>query len=215
MKLSSSPARAKTWLSALAGLLLWGGPGFADQVECENGDKYNGKVLSMDATRIKFESEVTGLMEIPRSKVALISFRAKKEAPSARPSAETAAPAPAKPVQKTNPLGGGIDPSAVEKVQQEFLSAAGPEANAMFNDMLKGLASGTLSIGDIRAQAKQSLKELEAMEKELGEEEDNPLLGGYVGILKSFLKQTEKEDKAAGSAKPFLKPRTLPATPEE
>ena len=187
----------------------------ADQVECENGDKYNGKVLSMDSATLRFESEVTGRISIPRSKVVLISFRPSVEgSPLKAPTLPPSLVPPAAGAAKPGPAPGGFDPKAIEQVQKEFLGAATPEANAMFSDMLKGLATGTLSIGDIRGQAAQSLKELEALQKEIGEEEENPLLGSYVGILKNFLRQTEKEGPAK-TPSPARPPETAPKAADE
>src|SRR6185369_16259067 len=46
----------------------------SDVVECQNGDRYNGKVLTVDEKTVKLTNEITGVLNIPRAKVAMISF---------------------------------------------------------------------------------------------------------------------------------------------
>src|SRR5215469_14784891 len=46
----------------------------ADVLEMQNGDRYSGKVLSMSANIIVLNSEVLGRINVPRSKVASMTF---------------------------------------------------------------------------------------------------------------------------------------------
>ena len=73
-------------------------------------------------------------------------------------------------------------------MQQEFLGTATPEANAMFGEMLQGLSSGKINVDDIRAQARDTLKQLKELQAELGDEGDNPLLATYGAILEKFVR---------------------------
>jgi hypothetical protein len=151
---------------------------FADVIECENGDRYNGKVLLVDEHSVKLQNEITGVLTIPRSKVASITFRtqaSKAAATNAVVSATATAPA--------------ADPAAraIEQVQEQFLSGAGPEANQMFQDMVRDLLSGKLGVEDVRAQAQTTLKELNDLQADLGDDDAAMLLGSYAAILQNFL----------------------------
>src|SRR6266702_4560980 len=44
----------------------------ADQVETQSGDRYVGKVLSVNADTLVLQSEVLGTVRLPRAKVAQI-----------------------------------------------------------------------------------------------------------------------------------------------
>src|SRR5712691_6726055 len=47
----------------------------ADQIEMQNGDRYVGTVLSLNANTLVLHSEVLGDLTLPRSKVAQITLR--------------------------------------------------------------------------------------------------------------------------------------------
>lgn len=174
----------------------------ADLVECENGDRFSGQVLTVDETQVKLQNEVAGVLTIPRGKVSTITFGAKKPAPrAAAPGApaplSTNLASPAKPFQ--------FDASAVEQVQNQFLGDAGPEATQMFQEMIRGLMSGKLDLGDIRAKAQTSLQELKSLQKDLGDDAAADLLNGYAGILENFIKQAPapaSTNKPPAAAKP-------------
>ncbi len=174
--------------------------GRADIIHLSNGDRYVGTVASVSGQEVLVQSEIVGTLKIPRSKVASIYFGTNL------PPVEGMAPVAA---GKGEPAGRGIalDPKAIEQVKGEFLATATPEANAIFTDMVQGLASGKLSIEDLRSQARDSLKELRELQAEIGEEE-NPMLSGYVGILERFVNQGAGKGAKAAVAKP------QPAKPE-
>src|SRR6266478_4746406 len=46
----------------------------ADQVEMQNGDHYAGKVLALNTNTVVLQSEVLGLVNLPREKVANIAL---------------------------------------------------------------------------------------------------------------------------------------------
>src|SRR5205814_144005 len=48
----------------------------ADQVEMQNGDRYNGRVLSMSADTVLFQSEVLGKIKLPRKNIANLAVSA-------------------------------------------------------------------------------------------------------------------------------------------
>src|SRR5687768_8262617 len=131
----------------------------ADVIECDNGDRYNGKVLSMDEKTVKLQNEIAGTLTIPRARIVSIAFR-----PA---SATTAAAKTAKKSSTTNsPSALKVDPAAVERIQNEYLAGANPEANQLFQEMVRGLASGQLGVGDVRAKAETTLRDLRQMQQE-------------------------------------------------
>jgi hypothetical protein len=159
----------------------------ADQVELSNGDRYTGEVLSVTPSEIRLDNEINGLMKLPRNKVRAIYFNqpAAPSASSLAPAPRTNAPAVEDGLVKIKK--GQIDPKALEQVQTDILGAAGPEATAMFNDLLKGLMTGRVTSDDLRKQAKDTVAQLKGLQKELGEDDNNPLLASYLGILQKFI----------------------------
>lgn len=155
----------------------------ADLLNLANGDRYVGHVELVNQTEVHLKSDVVGLVKIPRDKVVSIYFGTNQ------PSASVAI--------KTELPKNEFDPKAIEQVQREFLTTATPEANAMFQEMVQGLASGKLSVDDLRAQARDSLKQLRDLQAEIGEEDDNPLLQSYVGILERFINAGTNRAKTA------------------
>src|SRR6187549_3130383 len=99
----------------------------ADIIECDNGDRYNGKVLSMDEKVVKLQNAITGTLTIPRNRIVGISFRPVQAQPVAR--ATTNGPT-------IDPNKVKIDGASIDRVQNEFLSTATPEANQMFQEMI-------------------------------------------------------------------------------
>jgi threonine dehydrogenase-like Zn-dependent dehydrogenase len=173
---------------------LWGAAQLVlgDVVQCENGDRYTGKVLLVNETEIRLINDIHGALTIPRARVLSIQFQRPGQT-----NAPAAANAPAGEIK--------LDPAAIEQVQREFLGTANPEANQMFQEMVRGLASGTLNLGDIRAKAESTLEEVRQLQKELGDDDTAGLLNSYVGILENFVKQ-------AGTNTPPPKP-TPPSPP--
>lgn len=170
----------------------------ADQVEMQNGDRYTGSVLSLNATTLVLKNDVLGTLRLPRAKVVQITLGAVPVAPPAKPAAATTTNAPASAKGAVND--GNLELSLmlrqlsantnlIRQVQEQFLSAAGPEANSKFNELVGGLANGTISVGDLRAQAKTAADQLRAMKKDLGED-TGWALDGYLSILDNFLSET-------------------------
>src|SRR6058998_2077424 len=46
----------------------------ADQVEMQNGDRYLGKILSLDTNTLVLRSDVLGTVRLPRGKVTLVTL---------------------------------------------------------------------------------------------------------------------------------------------
>jgi hypothetical protein len=176
----------------IALFFLVGGGLRADQLEMQNGDRYNGKVISMTADTVILQSDVLGKITLPRGKVANINLGAI----AAMPVAHSTNQAKASSLTQTN-----VDPDIatalrqlgantnfIERVRKQFLSDAGPEANNKFDELVGGLFSGKLDIESIRAQAKQAADQIRELKRQGGDVGD--LLDSYLAILDNFLKET-------------------------
>jgi len=170
----------------------------ADQVEMQNGDRYAGTVLSLDANTVVLRSQVLGKVSLPRSQVALIMLgpsartnAARLRPPStnqlSRPLPAAAASTNAELAALLRQLGG--DTNSIREVQDQFLGNAGPEANRQFNQMLGDLTSGKMTLSDLRAQAKAAAEQVRAQRGEMGGELGG-LLDSYLAILDHFVDQT-------------------------
>lgn len=196
----------------------------ADQIEMQNGDRYVGKVVSMNTNTLTLQSEVLGTVRLPRQKIALInlgSTAVPKPVSGPPKSIPATAPAPtvSKPVTQTNtPVDSapslrqlGNHPELIQKVQAEYLADASPEATAKFNELLGSLASGKMSVNDLRNEAKSAADQLRQLQRELGPEADSAL-DGYLSILDNFIQETVPSNSSP--AKPTVappKPKPPPA----
>ena len=197
----------------------------ADLLEMVNGDHYSGRVIGMTQTNLEFQSDIQGLVKIPRTKVASISLR-----PVIKPAVATAttgqlgsplvvktaagsvsnAPSDAV-VQQLRQQ--GVDPKMMDQLQQQLLGTSSPEATRMFNEMVGGLTTGSSSIQDIRAQAQKSLKDIQAAKKDMGSDSAD-LLDGYAAILQKFVNETETPTKpVVAKPNPALPSQATPSAP--
>jgi hypothetical protein len=176
----------------------------ADSVLMRNGDRYNGKVLSVTTNDLVLQSEILGKVTLPRAKIANVVLGTNV----------LAKPALAKPKMASDIPAGirqlGAHTNLIRRVQSQFLSAAGPEANDKFNQMLNELASGKLNMADLRAQAKSVADELRSLQREAGEDMSGTMKL-YLSILDRFVKETEPTNNAATNPPASsLKPPTKP-----
>ena len=184
----------------------------ADQVELQNGDLYTGKVISLNADTLVVQSEVLGTLLVPRGKVATITLGSNVTA-----RATGATPAPVRPPARTaaatdvNDFSAalrqlGTNTGLIQQVQAQFLSGAGPEANSKFNELVSGLASGKVTLTDLRVQAKASADQLRALKQDLGDDA-GWALDGYLSILDDFVKESEPATlPSMGTNSPSKKP---------
>lgn len=160
----------------------------ADQLVMQNGDRYNGKVVSVSSTNVVFQSEVLGVVTLSRSKVANLTMGtavASTNSVVALPAPKTNAPDLSAALKQM-----GSQSNLANQVRAQFLATASPEANQKFDQMLGDLGSGKMSMADLRAQAKDAANQLRALEKEAGEDSTGTM-GLYLSILDSFLAETE------------------------
>jgi hypothetical protein len=201
MSYFSDMTKTFAWLLALAAL-----PVLADQVEMQNGDRYTGRVLSLSADSVVLQNEILGKITLPRSKISLLNVGSAAQAgntaggplASSSPAATNHPPVNPKSIVLTNGIADvagalkslGANTNFIEQIKGQFLSDAGPEANAQFNDMLGGLLSGKMDIAALRAQAKSAADQLRSYQKQLGPEASDTY-NAYLGILDHFLQETK------------------------
>jgi len=169
----------------------------ADQVQMLNGDRYLGRVLSLNTNTLLLQSDVLGTVRLPREKVALITLGSGmtnnlQRTPSV-PNGQIG-PGPAAPTNEVTDISAslrqiGANTNFIEQVRTQFLGTAGPAANNKFNELVGGLMSGKLSVTDIRAEAKSAADQIRELKRDLGEDA-GWALDGYLAILENFLHQT-------------------------
>ena len=208
----------------------------ADSLEMTNGDHYEGTVLGMNQSNILFQSDVLGRVTLSRAKVGRITLHEVAAPKPAAPSVVTAV-APTAPSASAPAMGQslilygtnraavsvpagqadvivqqmrqqGIDPKIASQVQEQILGQGSPEATAKYNELMGGFLSGSLSIQDIRAQALDSIKEIQDLKKDAGDDTGG-MLDGYLAILENFVQETATnsptDSAAATPAKPPVK----------
>jgi hypothetical protein len=171
----------------------------ADQIQMQNGDRYAGKVISMTAETIVFQSEVLGRITLPRGKVATINLGAGVAPPGAQ--AANKARSASLVLTGSNPdisaalhqLGGNTN--FIEQIRKQFLSDVGPDANNKFDEMVGGLASGSIDMTKLRAEAKAAADQIRALKAQGGDVGES--LDSYLVILDNFLKQTAQSTPSA------------------
>jgi hypothetical protein len=212
------------WFFAMAGGLAIGGNNmaFADQVQMRNGDQYFGTVVSLNKDTLVIQSDVLGTIRLPRNKVASVDFvvntvaHATAVVPATnsmtRFPALTPTNAPADFSATLQQLGGSSN--VLQQIQTQYLSDAGPEAKAKFNELLSGYLSGKLTVNDIRAQAQATADQVRGMRKDLGEDAGG-LIDGYLAILDTFLKETAPPPGSVTNTPPSQKLKSKPSLVEE
>ena len=222
-----TPARSRWsegWFIAVV-LFLAAAPLQADQVEMQNGDRYLGRVVSLNQDKLVIESDVLGTLRLSRDKVASITFGSGKRtvnrtnvAPIPRTTAKSVTNGTDVTHTELSNALRHVDTNTVQQVQGQFLAGAGPEANNKFNELMGGLMNGKLTVHDIRTQAQSAAEQLRGMKRDLGSEAGDEL-DGYLAILEHFLKETDSpgdnphagptgqaEQTAPGSGSAKLKP---------
>jgi hypothetical protein len=192
----------------------------ADQVNMQNGERFVGKVVTLTNETVIVQSEVLGILKVPRSKIASIAFGTNSVASLVQTSVvATAQPARSLSTNSSPDLTTALqqlraDPSAMRQVEQQFLAGADPQAKEMFNQLMGGLMNGSLSVNDIRAQAKSAADQLRSAKKELGEDAGFAV-DGYLAVLDSFLRETETGATATNAIAPPVKLKRSQAPEDE
>src|SRR3569832_1809967 len=109
--------RAFSFLFATATVIL-GFASRADTINLLNGDRFPASIERVDATEVYLKSDSVGTIKIPRAKVISIYFGTNQPPAKLLTGAEKDSAA----------ASGLFDSKAVDKVQDDFLATAGPEA---------------------------------------------------------------------------------------
>lgn len=201
----------------------------ADVVQMQNGDRYVGKIVAMTNDVVFVQSEVLGLVKVPREKVAAITLGAATPTPQPAKAAPATTPAAAATQQTNSVIRVSSSPSTnaatdfqalmrqqpnsaklMEQVKSQYLADASPEAQAKFNDMMGGLISGKITVSDIRREAKTAADQIRALKKELGDQAGD--LDGYLQILDHFLSEP---DPSPAPPRPPTAPAKKPAPSDD
>jgi hypothetical protein len=189
----------------------------ADSLELANGDHYRGTVISVTQSNVEFQSEMLGRITLPRDKVAHINLG---EAPVLKPVTNSAAlpvgpslilqgrqnlssatgPAPTDAVLQQMRQD-GMDPKLVSQVQEQVFGQGNPVAAQKFNELMGGLMSGSLSVGDIRAQAQDSIRQIKDAKQQLGPDVGD-MFDGYLAILENFVAETATNGAITSASPP-------------
>jgi hypothetical protein len=171
----------------VAALLLKSISLHADQVEMQNGDRYLGKVLSLDSKTLLLKNDNLGTIRLTRAKVANVTFGANTATNAS--AALTATTTNGQPDLSASLKALGGNTNVIKQIQSQFLAGAGPEANAKFNEMVSGLMSGKMDVNALRAEAQKAAADLKKMKREVGD--DTGMLDSYLSILDNFIQESE------------------------
>jgi len=180
-----------------------------DQIETQSGDRYTGKVLSMNGETVVLQNDVLGTVRLPREKIAQIRFGTNAPASNKTVEGSTNRITALASSAQTSPATDlstslrqlGTNSNVIQQVRSQFLNGAGGEANSKFDELLSGYLSGKLTVNDIRKQALSAVDQLRDARKDLGESA-GPMLDSYLAILNSFLKETEPTDSSVTNVPP-------------
>jgi len=180
----------------------------ADLVEMRNGDRFSGRVLSVSADTVVLQNETLGKISVPRAKVSSLEFGTNTIVPAATgniprvPAPTNLPPAAA----LTVPAGTNVDLSAalrrpgmdtnfIQQVRDQLLGGS-PAAAGKYDEMVGGLMNGSLSLDDLRREARAAADQIRELKHELGPEAGDAL-DAYLTQLNSFLEETD--DKPANT----------------
>ena len=197
----------------------------ADQIEMANGDRYVGRVLSLNSNVLVLQSDVLGTIRLPRAKIAMIGLeqgrveRGTNRVLSLSPAASSKDATAFSSLSSSNSAPDlttamrqlSSNSNMIQQGQSQLLGGAGPEAETKFNDLLGGLMSGKINVDGLRLEAKSTLERAKAARKDLGEEGGSSL-DSYLAILENFLKETEPSGASTNNL-PAARPK--PQAPKD
>lgn len=175
----------------------------ADEVLMQNGDRYLGKVLSVSADTVVLSSEMLGKINVPRQKVASLTFGtnlvaapvASRTAPSGATNHPVVTATSTSTNTNTDVLAAlrrlGANTNFVAQVREQML-AGNLQAAGKYDQMVNDLMSGKLNLNDLRREAQSSAKQLQDLKRDL-DPEAGELLDGYLQILNGFLKEADTD----------------------
>ena len=176
----------------------------ADVLEMQNGDRYSGTVLAVSTDTVVLNSEVLGKINVPRGKVARVTF-----GPGTNSAAAKLADHPVRPANTNQPiiitgapsantnadlatafrqLGG--DTNFVGQIRQQMF-AGSPAAAAKYDEMVNGLMSGQINLNDLRQQAQATAEQLRALKRDNPEASES--FDAYLQVLDTFLNESASQ----------------------
>src|SRR5436309_2078654 len=143
----STTFRNRIAIWALCSILPAAATLHADQLQMQNGDHYEGKVLSVTAESVVLQSDVLGKVTLPRNKVTQLIFGSGAATNSAavvpHSPATTPAMQPATNIDLSGALSGlGADTNFIQQIRQQMLAGSGPQAGQKYDELVGGLMSG-------------------------------------------------------------------------
>ena len=222
MTANHGPGKIALSRAVLLLLLVAASQAPADQIEMQNGDHYVGRLVALTNDMLVVQSELLGTVRLPRSKVVSITLAPTTATNLTRLPAQTnhqyVAAAPVTNASSDVSAGlrqMGANTNFIQQVREQFLSAAGPEANSKFNELVGGLMSGKLDVNDIRAEAASAANQIRALKRDLGDDA-GWAMDGYLAILDTFLRETASPTGSSAKAPdPVRKPKNVPVKEAE
>jgi len=184
----------------------------ADQVQMQNGDRYAGKIVSLNSNSVVLESDVLGKVSLPRDKVAGITVGAAVAASSVPAGSNVVSSVtrpPKVPRTGTNsPAVRGLTANSpsIQQIREQMLAGADPAASKKYDELVDGLVSGKVSVNDIRNEAMLAIGQIKELKQEAGPQADASL-DSYLEILEKFVKETEPVPTPARPVFPAPPPR--------
>jgi len=189
----------------------------ADQVVMQNGDTYNGKVLSVTTNEVVLQNGNLGSVTLARSKITVISF-GNKTAKGSSPVASSTGIQIGQPV--TAQTNAGSDPTTalhgigeqtnlIQQVQSQFLGSASPDAINKFNELLNGLSTGNIDLNGLRAEAQSAADQLRSLKQDSGADTSGEM-DSYLAILDSFLQEVAAVNVPTNSSSTVPKAKPHP-----
>lgn len=119
----------------------------ADQIELSNGDTISGKVVSLNATHLKLQSELLGDVTLARENIAAVYFGDKRPAPRVAVAPDNAAAAAPIPPAADDFIGKLLGQKQPEKKRP---AAGGPAlSGATPQQLVEKLKAGELDAGSL------------------------------------------------------------------
>lgn len=185
-------------LTLILFIIVWAGSqqAHSETIHLINGDVLQAKVIALNDKQLSIQSDILGVLKVPREKVARIDFIQQptpKHPVTQSPLHQSArSPNATKALLGTQNSGNAND--LIQQVQQQMLTTAGPEANEMYQNLVQGVTSGSINIPQLKTMAEDTVQQIEELQAELGDDVGFAL-DGYLSILKGFIQKAEKNNK--------------------
>jgi hypothetical protein len=193
----------------------------ADQVVMQNGDTYNGKVLSVTTNAVVLQNDNLGSVTLARSKITSISFENRTAKGSSQAASSTGIQIGQPVTAQTNASsdlttalhGIGDQTNLIQQVQSQFLGSAGPDAVNKFNELLNGLSTGKIDLNGLQAEAQSAADQLRSLAKDLGPDTSG-VMDSYLAILDNFLQEAAAANVPTNSSSAVSKARADSGPPQ-